>query len=135
MSTRSTDGNRRGLPNRRSTPATCALPAHQLARPKLPLRHSLAVPPEFARLRLPQSLLAGSSHRPQFTGQAKLAQEFVLQQRLWIDLAAGRQNAQGNRQVLVATFLGQVGGRKVQGDAPLREVKACTEQGGTHALA
>ncbi len=74
-------------------------------------------------------------HRPQLAGQAKLAQELVLKQRLRIDLAAGRKDAQRNRQIVAATLLGQIGRREVQGDAPLWKIEARTEQGGTHALA
>ncbi|MNI43862.1 hypothetical protein D3C73_982050 [compost metagenome] len=76
-----------------------------------------------------------TGHRAQLAGQAQLAEELVLQQRLRIDLATGSEDAQGNREVITSAFLRQVGGRQVQGDAPLREIEARAEQGRPYALA
>lgn len=74
-------------------------------------------------------------NRAQLAGQAQLAQELVRQQRLRRDLATGGKNAQGDGQIVAPAFLGQVGGRQVQGDAPLREIKARAEQRRTYAFA
>lgn len=76
-----------------------------------------------------------AADRTQFAGQAQLAEELVTQQRLRFNLAAGGEDAQRDGKVVAAAFLGQVGRGQVQGDAPLREIEARAEQGGTHALA
>ena len=123
-----------GCPTRRSIPAACAPHAHPRARPTQPLRHSRRhhrdAPGFSGRDRRRQR----AGYRPQLAGQAKLTQELVLQQRLRIDLATGRQNAQrdGGRNARLPWASRRA---PVQRDAPLRKVEARAEQGGAHALA
>jgi hypothetical protein len=55
--------------------------------------------------------------RPQGPRQGQLSSKFVVFQACAIDLPAGRQNAQSNRQIKSARVFGQVRGRQVDRDA------------------
>ena len=50
----------------------------------------------------------GAAYRPQRAGQRQLPGKLVLGQGGPVDLAAGRQNAQGNRQIQPPGVFGQV---------------------------
>ena len=58
-----------------------------------------------------------AAHRPQVAAQRQLAGKFITRQLAAINLPAGRQDAQRNRQVKAARILGQIGRRQVHGDA------------------
>ena len=73
-------------------------------------------------------------HGTQLTGQAQLAQEFVFTQRIAIDLATGGEDAERNGKIEPTAILGQVGGRKIHGDAARGAFKLRTEDGGAHAI-
>lgn len=57
------------------------------------------------------------AHRTKLTGQRQLAGEFVVLQCLGRELAARGKDSECNRQVEPARILGQVGRRKIDGDA------------------
>ena len=65
--------------------------------------------------------------------QAQLAQQERVVQ-LGGHLARGRQDAQGNGQVVGRAFLAQVGRRQVDGETVLRIEEAAVGDGGAHAL-
>ena len=58
-----------------------------------------------------------AADRPQFAAEREFAGKFVAGQLARIDLAAGGQNAERDRQVEAARILGQVGRRQIYGDS------------------
>ncbi len=77
-----------------------------------------------------------AAHRPKLAGQRQLAGEFVAGQPRRLDLAAGGQDAQRDRQVEAARFLRQVGRRQVDRDAlVVRKGEAALRERGAHPLA
>jgi hypothetical protein len=58
-----------------------------------------------------------TSDRPQGPRQGQLSSKFVVFEACAIDLTAGGQNAQSNRQIKTARVFGQVCGRQVDSDA------------------
>ena len=74
------------------------------------------------------------AYRAQFAGQRQLAGKFVVLELLLRQLPGSRQDAQRNRQVETPAFLGQVGGRQIDGDASRRKFVTRIEQRGTHAI-
>src|SRR5690606_11980718 len=52
-----------------------------------------------------------------------------------LDLARGREDAEGHRQVEGGAFLAQVGGREVDGDAPAGRLVTRVLEGREHAFA
>jgi hypothetical protein len=54
-----------------------------------------------------------AAHRPQFAGQGQLAGEFVARQPGGVDLSAGGQDAQGDRQVEAPRVLGRSAGARL----------------------
>jgi hypothetical protein len=75
-------------------------------------------------------------HRPQVASQRQLAGKLECGQRRRIELPAGRQDAQRDRQVEAARFLRQVGRRQVDGDAFVaRELQPAVLQRGAHPFA
>jgi hypothetical protein len=58
-----------------------------------------------------------AAHRAQLARQRQLAGKFMAGQLARVDLPAGGQDAQRDRQVEAARILGQVGRRQVDGDA------------------
>lgn len=65
----------------------------------------------------------GATHGAQFAGKGQLAGKFVAVQPVGGNLPGGGEDAEGNRQVEAAAFLGQVGRGEVDGDTPLGEVE------------
>jgi len=77
-----------------------------------------------------------AADRTQLPAQRQLAGELVTGELARVDLAAGGQDAQRNRQIETAGVLGQVGGRQVDGDALVgREFEAGVLDGRTHPFA
>jgi hypothetical protein len=76
-----------------------------------------------------------AAHRAQVAGEREFAGEFVGIQPGRLDLFRGDQDAERDRQVETAGFLGQVGRGEVHGDAPLRELEAAVLDRGAHAVA
>jgi len=77
-----------------------------------------------------------AAHRAQLARQRQLAGKFPPGQPRAVDLAAGRQDAQRNRQVEAARILGQIGRRQVDGDAlVVRKRQPAVLQRAAHALA
>ena len=77
-----------------------------------------------------------AAHRAQLARQRQLAGELPARQARGVDLAAGRQDAQRDRQVEAARILGQIGRREVDGDAlVVRELQPGVLQRRAHALA
>ena len=67
--------------------------------------------------------------------EAELAQHGEARQRIGRDGADRRHQAERDRQIVVAAFLRQVGGREIDGDAPGRQRQARCDQRRAHALA
>jgi hypothetical protein len=76
-----------------------------------------------------------AAYRAQIARQRKLAGELEGVERIGLQLPAGRQDAQRNRQVETAGLLGQIGGRQVDRDAPVGKFELAVEQCRAHALA
>ena len=75
-------------------------------------------------------------HRPQVAAQRELARKLEARQLGAINLSAGRQNAQRDRQVKTPRVLGQVGRRQVDGDAFVaRKLQPAVLDGRAHPLA
>ena len=70
----------------------------------------------------------------QLAGERELAVELCLRERRLGHLSGGGEDPHGNREVVTAAFLRQVGGRQVDGDASRREVEARIEDGGADAV-
>ncbi len=70
------------------------------------------------------------ANRTQLSGKRQLSRELVAVQLLGRDLPGRGQDAERNRQIEAARFLGQVGRRQVDGDAARRHVEADVLQGG-----
>ena len=77
----------------------------------------------------------GTIDGAQLTGQRQLADELVVGQGLAVDLTAGGQDAECDRQVEAATLLGQVGRGQIDGDAARRVIKLRAEDGRAHPVA
>jgi len=75
-----------------------------------------------------------AAHGTQFSRQRQLAGEFVAVQRAGRDLVRRGEDAQRDRQIEAARFLGQLGRREVDGDAPARDLEARVLQRGAHAV-
>ncbi len=73
-------------------------------------------------------------HRPELAGQRKLADEFVVFEITGNQLPRRGEDAERDRQVEAPAFLGQVGRREVDGDAPCREIEAGIEEGAADAV-
>ena len=58
-----------------------------------------------------------AAYRAQLPRERQLSRKFPAGQPRGIDLPAGRQDAQGNRQVKTPTVFGQIGWREIDGDA------------------
>ena len=71
----------------------------------------------------------------QFAGQCQLADEFIVVQRLRIDGAVGRQNAERKRQIETAAVFGQIGRRQIDRDAPIGKLQLRAGDGGAHTVA
>ena len=69
------------------------------------------------------------------TVQPEFAQNGKAGQRIVRNGTDRRHQAEGDRQIVVATFLGQVGGSQIDGDAPRRQSQARSDQRRTHPLA
>ena len=67
--------------------------------------------------------------------EAELAQHREARQRVVRNGADRRHQPERDRQVVVASFLGQVGGREIDGDAPRRQRQPGRDHGRAHALA
>ncbi len=67
--------------------------------------------------------------------EAELAQHGEARERIVRHRADRRHQAERDRQVVVAAFLRQVGGREIDGDAARRQREAGGDQRGAHALA
>jgi hypothetical protein len=77
-----------------------------------------------------------TANGPQVARQREFAGKFIAFQLAGVDLAAGRQDAQRDRQVEAAGVLGKVGRREVDGDSFVgREVQPGVLDGGAHAFA
>ena len=77
-----------------------------------------------------------AAHRAQLARQRQLAGKFPAGQPRTVDLPAGGQDAERNRQVEATRVLGQVGRRQVDGDAlVVRKVQPAVLQRAAHALA
>ena len=72
--------------------------------------------------------------RTDLPGQRQFAEEFPAIQRLARDLAAGGEDAQGDRQVEAAAVLGQVGRGQVDGDPARRELELRAVDGGAYPV-
>jgi len=62
---------------------------------------------------LRQAHREGAAHGAQFAAQGQLTRELPARQPRGVDLAAGREDAERDRQVEAARVLGQVGRREV----------------------
>ena len=67
--------------------------------------------------------------------EAEFAEHGEARQRVGRDGADRRHQAERDRQVVVAAFLRQVGGREIDGDAARRQRQAGGDQRGAHPLA
>jgi hypothetical protein len=67
--------------------------------------------------------------------EAKLAQHREARQRVVRDGADRRHQPERDGEIVVAPFLGQVGGREIDGDAPRRQRQPGRDHGRAHALA
>jgi hypothetical protein len=77
-----------------------------------------------------------AAHRAQLARQRQLTGKFMAGQAAGVDLAAGGQDAQRNRQVKAPGVLGQVGRGQVDGDAlVVRELQPRVLQRRAHPLA
>ncbi|MDT4855593.1 hypothetical protein FQZ97_899540 [compost metagenome] len=77
-----------------------------------------------------------AAHRAKLSAQRELACEFPARQPRGVDLAAGGQDAQRDRQVEAPRVLGQVGRRQVHRDALVgRELQPGVGDGRAHAFA
>jgi nitrogen regulatory protein P-II 2 len=93
-------------------------------------------PPAFGRPQQGQGHGQGAPHGSQLTPQRQLAGKLQVDQAFGVDVPHGRQDAKRNRQVKASGFLGQVGGREVDGDALVKgKVEPAVAQGGTHPFA
>ncbi len=75
---------------------------------------------------------AGHAHQRAVEGQ--LAQHDMVLDALARDHAQRGEQADRDRQVVVAAFLGEIGGREVDGDAQRRQRQAERPEGGPHPL-
>ena len=67
--------------------------------------------------------------------ERQLAEHREAVERVRRDGADGRHDAERDGQIVVRAFLGQVGGRQIDGDALARQRQARGDQRGAHALA
>jgi len=73
-------------------------------------------------------------HGTDLAGQGQFAQAFGCGQRSERNLAAGGEDAERDRQVEAAAFLGQVGRGQVDGDAATGKFELCAVDGGAHPI-
>ena len=76
-----------------------------------------------------------AAYRAQFAGQRQLAGKFEGAELVAGNLPRGGQNAEGDRQVETAAFLGQIRRGEVDGDAPLGKFELAGLQRGAHPVA
>ncbi len=74
-------------------------------------------------------------HSPHVAAQRQLADHAEPREVVGVNLARRRQHAEGDRQVETRTFLADVGGGEVDGDAPHRRLKRRVQQRGHHPVA
>ena len=78
----------------------------------------------------------GTAHRAQFPRQRQLPRKFMPGQSSRINLPAGSQNAQGNRQIEAARIFGQISRSQVDRDAlVVWKLQPGVLDGGAHPLA
>ena len=83
---------------------------------------------------------SGQRHRQraadgtQHAGERELAGKFIIIQRCIRNLPGRGEDAEGDGQVETPRFLGQIGGRQVDGDASGGKFKAGILQGRAHAV-
>ena len=75
-----------------------------------------------------------AAHRADLAGQRQLADHRAAVDGVVVDLAAGDEQRDRQRQVEARADLAQVGRREVHGDAPQRELEARVHQRRPHAL-
>ena len=73
-------------------------------------------------------------HRPKLARQRQLADELMLVEPLRLDLARGDQDADRDRQIEATAFLGKIGRREIDGNAPLRKPESGGLQGGAYSV-
>ncbi len=76
-----------------------------------------------------------AGHRRERAVEPELAEHGEARERIRRQRADRRHQAERDRQVVVAAFLRQVGGREIDGDAARRQRQAGCDQGGAHPLA
>jgi hypothetical protein len=76
-----------------------------------------------------------AAHRTQLTAKTKLADELVAAQAIDRQLARCRQDGKRDAEVEAPALLGQVGGGKVDGDAPGRKLEAAIDERAAHPIA
>ena len=76
-----------------------------------------------------------STHSSQCSRECQFAHQLTVLQRFGGKLTGGGKDADGDRQVVAAAFLGQVGRRQIDGDPPHRHLEAAVEQRTAHAVA
>ena len=76
-----------------------------------------------------------AGHRGDRAVEPELAQNGEARERIRRDGADRRHQAERDRQIVVAAFLRQVGGREVDGDPPRRQREARGDQRRAHPLA
>jgi hypothetical protein len=75
-----------------------------------------------------------AAHRAQVAGEREFAGEFVAVEFPGRDLLGRGQDAERDRQVEAAGFLGQLGRRQIDGDAPAGHLEARILQRGAHPV-
>ena len=75
-----------------------------------------------------------AARRAQLPGQGQFADELISMEGLCRHLPRGGQDAEGDGQVEMAAFLGQFGGRQVDGDAAGGKFEPAVEQGTAHPV-
>ena len=75
-----------------------------------------------------------AAYGTQLARQREFACEFVLLQFAAGNLPTCNENTQRDRQIESSALFRQIGGRQIDGDAPLRKFEARVEQCGAHAI-
>ena len=76
-----------------------------------------------------------AADRPQIARQGQFTGELVLGKCFGSDLIRGSENAQRDRQIEAPALLGQIGGRQIDRDTPLRKFELAGLDGGAHTVA
>ena len=76
----------------------------------------------------------GSAHGPHVAGEREFADD-VEHRQVRLHLARGRQDAQGDRQVVARAFLRQIGRGQVDHNFSFREMQAAAADRGLHPVA